>query len=83
MNSEELKKSTKQFLLDIIEFYNSLPKTNLSKIISNQLLRSAASVGVNYRKAYMVKSNADFIYKIKIVEEEADESLYRSELIKG
>ncbi|MCH8942799.1 MAG: four helix bundle protein [Bacteroidetes bacterium] len=81
MSSEELKKRTKKFSLDIIEFYNLLPKTNLGKVIGNQLLRSATYVGANYMEACRAKSSADFIYKIKIIEEEADESLYWLELI--
>lgn len=49
--------------------------------IGKQIVRSATSVGANYRAACRAKSNADFIYKLKIVEEEADETLYWLELL--
>lgn len=81
MNSEELKQRTKQFALNVINFVQSLPKTRTNDIIGNQLLRSATSVGSNYRSACRARSKADFISKITIVEEEADESRYWLELI--
>jgi len=81
MTKEELLSRTKKFALDIIVFVNNLPQNSISKVISNQLLRAATSVGANYRAAVRAKSRADFIYKIKIIEEEADESLYWLELL--
>ncbi len=53
------------------------------KPYSNQLIRASSSVGANYRAACRAKSNADFIYKLKIVEEECDECMYFLELIVG
>ena len=82
MTSYELKLRTKNFALRIIKLVESLPNNQSSKVISNQLLRSATSVGANYRSACRSRSRRDFISKIKIVEEEADESLYWLELIK-
>ena len=72
MTKEELLKRTKKFALDIIVFVNNLQQNSVNKVICNQLLRSATSVGANYRAAIRAKSRADFLYKIKVIEEEAD-----------
>ena len=64
-----------------MNLYEEISKTKKGEILGNQLLRSGTSVGANYRAACRAKSNADFIYKIQIVEEEADESVYWLELI--
>ena len=58
-----------------------MPKTTEAEVISRQLLRSGTSVGANYRAACRAKSPADHINKLKIVEEEADETLYWLELL--
>ncbi len=81
MNQEEMKKRTKLFALDIIKLVESLPKDRTSEVLGRQLLRSGTSVGSNYRSACRAKSIADFISKMGIVEEEADESLYWMELL--
>lgn len=81
MTSEELKLRTKKFALRIIRLTENLPINLTGKVISNQLIRSATSVGANYRAACRSRSKQEFISKIKIVEEEADESLYWLELI--
>ena len=81
MNSEILKSRTKKFGLRVITLYDELSRSKKGSILGNQLLRSATSVGANYRAACRAKSNADFIYKIQIVEEEADESVFWLELI--
>ena len=83
MDSEELKQRTKSFALRTIKLIESLPNTKTADVIGKQLLRSATSVGANYRAASRAKSNADFISKMGIVEEEADESLYWMELLIG
>jgi|SRR3990172_5145611 len=80
MNNEELKRRTKKFALQVIEAVNKFPRTMAGEIIGKQLIRSATSVGANYRSACRARSNADFISKLGIVEEEADESLYWLEL---
>ena len=77
----ELMPRTKKFALDIIQFVETLPKIQSAGIIGKQLLRCATSVGANYRAAQRAKSKADFEYKIKIVEEESDESIYWLELL--
>lgn len=76
-----LKEKTKKFALDIINFIDLLPKGRKVDVISNQLLRSATSVGANYRAVCRAKSTADFIHKMGTVEEEADESIYWMELL--
>lgn len=81
MNPKILKERTKQFGLRVLNLYEEISKTKKGEILGNQLLRSGTSVGANYRAACRAKSNADFIYKIQIVEEEADESVYWLELI--
>jgi four helix bundle protein len=81
MNKDELKKRTKEFALRIIKLVNALPNNPAGRVIGNQLLRAGTSVGANYRAACRAKSKSDFIYKINIVEEEADESAYWLELI--
>ena len=74
MNREELKKRTKEFALRIIKLVNALPNNPVGRVIGNKLSRAGTSVGANYRAACRAKSKSDFIYKINIVEEEADES---------
>jgi len=81
MNQEEMKQRTKLFALSIIQLVESLPKERTAEVLGRQLLRSGTSVGSNYRSACRGKSIADFISKMGIVEEEADESLYWMELL--
>ena len=78
---EKLKARTKQFALNIINLVEHLPKTTTNYVLGKQLLRSATSVGANYRAACRARSHADFISKITIVEEEADESQFWIEVI--
>jgi four helix bundle protein len=81
MTKEELKKRTKQFALMIIKLVDELPTTKAGNTIGNQIIRSGTSVASNYRAACRARSNADFISKITIVEEESDETLFWLELI--
>ena len=81
MNKEVLKKRTKHFALMIISLVEELPDSKAGRTIGNQVIRSGTSIGVNYRSACRSRSNADFIFKITIVEEECDETLYWLELI--
>jgi four helix bundle protein len=81
MDSNDLKKRTKRFALNVIELVSTIPSNRTADILCRQLLRSATSVGANYRSACRARSKADFISKITIVEEEADESLYWLELL--
>lgn len=81
MNAEEFKKRTKQFALKVIHLIETLPKSKAADVLGRQLLRSGTSVGANYRSACRARSSADFIHKMGIVEEEADESIYWMELL--
>nr|HID12468.1 four helix bundle protein [Anaerolineae bacterium] len=65
----------------VIRLAESLPRGQTAAVVGRQLLRSATSVGANYRAACRAKSTADFISKMGTVEEEADESLYWMELL--
>jgi len=79
--NDQLSSRTKQFALRVIKVVESLPENKTSRAIGNQLLRSATSVGANYRAARRGRSAAEFREKLGIVEEEADESIYWLELI--
>lgn len=79
--SEALKKRTKNFALRVIKLFQSLPKTEEAKVIGKQLLRSATSVAANYRAVCRARSEAEFVSKLGIVVEEADESVFWVELI--
>ena len=81
MDKIELQKRTQKFAIDIIKFIETLPNGRALNVLSNQLLRSSSSVGANYRSACKGKSSADFINKITICEEEADESIYWIDLM--
>jgi four helix bundle protein len=78
---ENLKQRTKQFALRIIKVVESLPSGMVRDVMGKQLMRSATSVAANYRASCRAKSNADFISKMGIVEEEADESLFWMEML--
>ncbi len=72
---------TKDFALRVIKLVNALPNNTTGKTIGNQLIRSGTSVAANYRAACRGRSKAEFIAKLGIVEEEADESGLWMELI--
>jgi len=81
MTKEELKARTKKFALMIIKLVEELPNSQAGRTIGNQIVRSGTLVAANYRAACRARSNADFISKITIVEEECDETLFWLELI--
>lgn len=81
MDAHELKARTKRFALAVLQLVDPLPYGRSRDILCKQLVRSATSVGANYRSACRARSKADFISKITIVEEESDESLYWLELL--
>lgn len=81
MDEQQFKVRTKKLGLRVIRLIEALPKSITAEIIAKQLLRSATSVGANYRAACRAKSIADIINKLKMVEEEADETLYWLELL--
>ena len=76
MTQDELKKRTKEFALRVIGLVETFPNSFLGRHIGGQLTRSGTSVAANYRAACRARSNADFIAKMGIVEEEADESAF-------
>lgn len=82
MTKFELQQRTKKFHIDVIKLCEYFPRNAAGFEMAKQLIRSAGSVGVNYRAACREKSKADFIYKIEVVLEEADESLYWLEVSK-
>jgi four helix bundle protein len=81
MTPYELKKRTKGFGLRVIKLVEALPKTQITAVISRQLVKCATSIGANYRSACRGKSKVDFIAKLAIAEEEADESAYWLEML--
>ena len=81
MNAQEMKQRTMDFAIRVINLTQALPNSRVSDVVGRQLLRAGTSVGANYRAACRAKSLADFIAKMGIVEEEADESSYWLEII--
>lgn len=78
---ENLKDRSKRFALRIIKLVDTLPNTLSARTIGGQLIRSGTSVPANYRAACRARSNADFIAKMGIVEEETDESAFWVEFL--
>ena len=81
MNPDEMKARKRAFALRIIRLAESLPSTPTANVIRNQMLRCGPSVGANYRAACRAKSKPDFVSKMGIVEEEADETMYWIDLL--
>ncbi len=81
MSSFDLKVRTKKFAVSVVNAVKLFPEKKVYWIIGDQLLRSATSVGANYRAACRAKSKNDFSYKINIVLEEADETCFWLELL--
>jgi len=79
--AEQFRNRTKRFVIDIIHLCRLLPRSVEAQVIGKQLLRSASSVGANYRAACRGRSQAEFYSKICIVVEEADESLFWLEIL--
>ena len=81
MTEKELKIRTRKFAVTVLNFIDNLPTRRSGNIIANQLGRSASSVAANYRAACRGRSKAEFIAKLGIVEEEADESAFWLDII--
>ena len=81
MDEQEFKGRTKRLALGVIDTVQGLPRSEAAHVIGRQLIRSATSVGANYRSACRGKSTADVFAKLAIVEEEADETIYWLELL--
>ena len=80
MTEDDLKRRTKRFALRVLKLVAALPRTIAGRTIGNQLARSGTSVPANYRAACRARSKAEFISKLGVVEEEADESAFWLEL---
>ena len=78
---EELKRRTKAFAIRIVKLFRSLPKTEEARLIGRQVLRSGTSVAANYRAVCRARSKAEFISKVGIVVEEADETVFWLEML--
>ena len=81
MTPEAMKARTKAFAVRVIKLVNALPNMRAADVIGRQLLRAGTSVGANYRAACRARSHPDFLAKLAIVEEEADECGYWIELL--
>src|SRR6202142_4368302 len=81
MTREEMKSRTKEYANRVVRVCAALPNNWVAQTLGKQLLRSGTSVGANYRAVCRAKSNPDFINKLRIVEEECDESLFWMELL--
>ena len=81
MDEQQYKARTKRLALDVLRMTELLPRTRIADIVARQLIRSASSVGANYRASCRARSAEEVVAKLAIVEEEADESLYWLEII--
>lgn len=79
---EELKNRTKRLAVTIILFYDEIQKTDTTRVIGRQLIRSVTSTAANYRAACIARSKKEFYAKMSIVVEEADETLFWLEILK-
>lgn len=78
---EELRTRTKQFAVRVVRLYNSLPYRGAAQVLGKQLLRCGTSVAANYRASCRARSRPEWISKIGIVVEEADESVFWLEML--
>ncbi len=81
IGQNDLRDRTKQFALRMIKMYSALPKTTEAQVLGKQVLRSATSVGANYREAYRGRSRAEFIAKAGDCLKEIEETGYWLELL--
>lgn len=79
---EKLKNRTKQLAVDVVLFYDGIKKTEASKVMGRQLIRSVTSTAANYRAACVARSQREFFSKMSIVVEEADETLFWLEMLR-
>jgi four helix bundle protein len=79
--AEELRKRTRDFAVEIINTADGLPRRLSAEILAKQLIRCATSVGANYRAACRARSHSEFVSKMQIVQEEADETQYWLDLL--
>lgn len=76
LDTDDFKRRTKQLGVSVIQLVSEMPASLATNVIARQLIRSGTSIGANYRATCRARSRADFVAKMKIVEEEADETCY-------
>ena len=81
MDETQMKERTKSFALRIFKLADALPRTCSGNAVASQIVRSGSSVAANYRSLCRAKSQADFIHKTSVIEEEADETCFWLEMI--
>ena len=81
MTPDELRSRTKRFAIEVVRFAKTLPADQITMVMTRQLVKSAMSVGANYRSSCRAKSKPDFVAKMAIAEEEADEARYWLEVL--
>ena len=81
MTEKELKAKTKSIAVSVAVLCQKLPINKVNNTYIDQILRSSASMGANYRAACRAKSSKDFVYKLQVVEEETDETMFFLELL--
>ncbi len=81
VRGDSLRVRTKEFALRILRLWRALPRRDDAEVLGKQLLRCGTSVGANYRSACLAKSQKDFLNKLRICQEEADECCYWLELL--
>jgi four helix bundle protein len=79
-SKNEFEERTRRFALEVMRFVSGLPKDKVADILGRQLIRSATSIGANYREAQRGESRADFVHKVALAEKEASETCYWLEL---
>ncbi len=79
--SDELRKRTKNFAVEIVRLWRTLPRTEEARVIGKQLLRSATSIAANYRAVCRSRSRAEFVARMGVVLEESDETVLWIELL--
>ncbi len=82
MDERVMKRRTKEFAKEIIRLCRKLPNNREGRLVGDQIFRAGTSVASNYRSACRARSKAEFISRLSVVEEEADETLFWLELIK-
>lgn len=76
MNAEDMKRRTREFGVRVAKLAASFPASRMGNVIGNQLMRSGTSVPANYRAACRARSKAEFVSRLGVVEEEADETVF-------
>ena len=77
----DLRQTTKDFALNIVNLYSALPKSTEAQVLGRQFLRSGTSIGAHYREALRSRSDAEYISKLETALQELEETLYWLELL--